>query len=82
MSRIEKTLDRLRSRPADFTWGELELVMRHFGYQLIKGSGSRRKFISRASGVIISLHQPHPKPVLKPYAIKLIVEHLKEEGLL
>jgi predicted RNA binding protein YcfA (HicA-like mRNA interferase family) len=82
MSRIEKALDRLRSRPADFTWSELEMVMRYFGYQLVQGSGSRRKFIHRASGAFVSLHQPHPKPVLKAYAIKLIVEHLKDEGLL
>ena len=82
MSRIQKALDRLRSKPADFNWHELELVMRHFGYQLIQGTGSRRKFIHARTGVVLSLHQPHPKPVLKAYAVKLIVEHLQDEGFL
>jgi hypothetical protein len=32
--------------------------------------------------ISVSLHEPHPKPILKMYVVELIIEHLKEEGLL
>lgn len=82
MSRLQKALDRLRSKPRDFSWRELQTIMSHFGYKELKGGGSRRKFINQKSGISINLHEPHPKPVLKTYAIELIIEHLKEEDLL
>ena len=82
MSKFEKTLERLKNKPRDFTWKELQSIMSHFGYQEMKGGGSRRKFIHSATRVSVSLHEPHPSPILKMYAIELILEHLKEEGLL
>lgn len=82
MSRIEKILYRLKSKPGDFTWAELELVMRHFGYTVVSGSGSRRKFFHPETHAVISLHKPHPKPVIKMYMINLILDHLLEEGYL
>jgi HicA toxin of bacterial toxin-antitoxin, len=82
MSRIQKTLERLKSKPRDFTWRELQSVMAHFDYKEIKGSGSRRKFISQNTKISISLHEPHPQPSLKQYAIELVIEHLREEGYL
>ncbi len=48
----------------------------------IKFSGSRRKFINNKTKVTVSLHRPHPKPILKMYAIDIIIEHLKEEGFI
>lgn len=74
-------MDRLLSRPSDFTWSELEIIMLKLGYREKKGSGSRRKFIHDKTKVAVSLHKPHPKPVMKMYAIDIIIEHLKEEGL-
>lgn len=82
MSKFEKALARLRSRPKDFTWKELQTVMSRFGYEESKGAGSRRKFYNKATSVSISMHEPHPKPVLKSYAVELVLEHLKEEGYL
>jgi len=82
MSRFEKALSRLKRRPKDFTWRELQVVMAHFGYEEVKGSGSRRKFFNRKSQVAISLHEPHPKPTIKPYAIDIILDHFKDEGLI
>lgn len=82
MSKFEKILHRLKQRPNDFTWNELQTIMRHLGYTEIKGSGSRRKFIHRELNVSVSLHEPHPQPLIKRYAIDLIIEHLKEEGLI
>jgi hypothetical protein len=82
MSKFRKALDRLKSKPRDFTWRELQIIMLHFGYEELKGGGSRRKFINVKTKISVSLHEPHPKPVLKMYAVELIIEHLKEEGLL
>ena len=44
-----------------------------------KTGGSRRKFVE-ADKNIITLHKPHPGKILKEYALKQVVEHLKEKG--
>lgn len=82
MSRFQKALERLKSKPKDLTWNELQTIMIHFGYTEIKGGGSRRKFVHGKTKAIVSLHEPHPKPILKAYAVDLVVEHLKEVGLI
>ena len=82
MSKFEKALGRLKSKPRDFTWKELQSIMSHFGYEELKGGGSRRKFVQSTSKISVSLHEPHPQPKLKMYALELIIEHLTEEGLL
>jgi hypothetical protein len=82
MSKFGKALARLKSRPKDFTWKELQVIMSHLGYEEMKGAGSRRKFFNKITRVAVSLHQPHPKPTIKPYAIDIILEHLKEEGFI
>jgi hypothetical protein len=56
--------------------------MSHFGYEELRGGGSRRKFTNPKTRISVSLHEPHPKPILKMYVVELIIEHLKEEGLL
>lgn len=56
--------------------------MLKFGYQEKRGAGSRKKFIHSKTKVTISLHEPHPKSIMKVYAIDIIIEHLKEEGLI
>lgn len=82
MGRFDKALIRLKSRPKDFTWRELQQIMTHFGYEELKGSGSRRKFFNPDTKALISLHEPHPKPFLKAYALDLVIDHLKELSLL
>jgi HicA toxin of bacterial toxin-antitoxin, len=82
MSQKDKLLDRLKSRPRDFQWSELETLLGGFGYELERGSGSRRKFWNPQTDAIISIHEPHPVPVLKAYQIKEIINHLRERGLL
>jgi len=55
-------------------------MLKGFGYEIIEGSGSRRKFCNPATGRIIILHEPHPRPVVKQYALRQVMEHLKETG--
>lgn len=82
MSKHEKLLNRLQTKPTDFGWNELERLLSSLGYEQEKGDGSRRKFIHSESKVVISLHQPHPSNVLKQYQVKEILAHMKEEGSL
>ena len=82
MSKFQKALARLKTRPKDFNWNELQTIMAHFGYQELKGGGSRRKFVHPESKVTVSLHEPHPSPSMKMYALDIVIEHLKQEDLL
>ncbi|WPV00054.1 type II toxin-antitoxin system HicA family toxin [Mucilaginibacter sp. cycad4] len=82
MSRHEKLIIRLLSVPKDFTWDELVKVLNSFGYEELKGGktgGSRRRFVDENKN-IITLHKPHPANIVKGYAIKEIIEHLKVKG--
>lgn len=84
MTKREKLLDRLLTKPKDFTWGELSKVLGSFGYQQIsagKTGGSRARFVHHHYPPII-LHKPHPKPVLKRYQLEEIINLLQEEKLL
>ena len=82
MAKKNKLVEKLLSKPADFTWEELIKVLSHFGYkELKKGKtgGSRRKFADETNH-IISLHKPHPSNILKHYQVKDVVDALKERG--
>jgi len=81
MARHAKLLDRLCSRPKDFTWNELARLLAHFGYTEKSGSGSRRKFVTD-EGTMISLHKPHPGSILKAYQIDAVLAHLRQENLI
>ena len=79
MSKIDKLIEKLKSKPKDFTWDELLKVLNHFGFKQIgqgKTGGSRRKFANDYKEVI-TLHEPHPQKVLKSYQLDIIIECLK-----
>lgn len=84
MSRQEKLISRLLLVPKDFTWDELVKILALFGYKEFTGGktgGSRRKFIDNAKN-IIALHKPHPSNIVKQYALREVITHLKEKGYL
>lgn len=80
MSRRGKLRERFRTIPADFTWEELCSLLNGFGYEMLTGSGSRRKFYKEGTGDLISLHEPHPGSIVKKYALKDVLAHLEEKG--
>lgn len=85
MTRKDKLIERLQQRPRDFTWDELVRLLLSLGFEQAKGSktgGSRQRFVRVSSGVVISLHRPHPHHELKGYQIDQIIETLQSEGLL
>jgi len=80
MAKKEKLRQRLLSHPKDFTWEELTTLLYYLGFEeegAGKTGGSRRKFVD-AQGNVINLHKPHPGNIVKEYAIKQVVERLKE----
>lgn len=82
MSKHEKTLKKLTEKPtpSDLKWDELKGALEHLGYQMKSSTGSRRKFVHKTSGHVISLHEPHPQPDVKQYVIRQVVDHLKAQG--
>jgi hypothetical protein len=84
LSKPDKLIARFLTKPKDLTWDELVSILGYYGYIEIpagKTGGSRRKF-SDANKTIISLHKPHPRPIVKSYVIDQILNHLKEKGQL
>ena len=84
MSRLEKEIERLKSKPKDYTYDEVKNLLNKLGfYENNKGrtSGSRVEFIKNGE-VEIELHKPHPKNIIKPYQIKIIIKKLKDGGLI
>jgi predicted RNA binding protein YcfA (HicA-like mRNA interferase family) len=84
MTRKEKLIQRLKSKPKDFTWNELTSLLTALGFTEVKTGktgGSRRRFVN-SDNVIISLHKPHPGNILKRYQIEQIIEILSGEELI
>ena len=84
MSQSKKLKARLLLCPADFSWQELQKLLGALGYteyQAGKTSGSRGKYFHENFEPMM-LHKPHPKPVLKRYQIRQIIDTLKERGQL
>jgi hypothetical protein len=82
MSKKTKLSERFKSIPSDFTWEELVAVLSYFGYEETgtgKTSGSRKRFADNAGNLIL-LHKPHPANVVKKYALRQVLETLKERG--
>ncbi len=84
MSRKDKIIKRLKGRPRDFTWDELQRLLENLGYtpaKLGKTGGSRRRFI-HPTAPLISLHKPHPGNIVKMYVIDAVLETLSEAGMI
>ncbi len=84
MGQKEKLIKRLKSKPRDFTFAELETLLRFLSYELDnkgKTSGSRVMFISDNHAPIL-LHKPHNRKELLEYQIKQLLTLLEQEGLI
>lgn len=84
MGQKEKLIQRLKTKPRDFTFQEAETLLNYLDYACVnkgKTSGSRVMFTSDKHGSIL-LHKPHPQNELKTYQVKQLVNILKQEGLI
>lgn len=84
MGQKEKLMERLKSRPRDFTFEEAETLLGYLTYRRSnkgKTSGSRIMFVSEEHPPIL-MHKPHPRKELLAYQVKQLLETLEQEGLL
>jgi len=76
-------MERLLSRPKDYTFEEARSLVESLGYTLKnKGStsGSRVMFYRERDEKKIMLHRPHPQSTMPAYAVKQMIEALREGG--
>lgn len=81
MSQKDVLIERLQSRPANFTIDELDSLMRKCGCKKVsrgKTSGSAIAYVHEKTGRKLRLHSPHPQKELKKYMIDLTIEFLSE----
>ena len=84
MSRRDKLVARLGTRPRDFTWSELARLLEGLGYVETKAGktgGSRRRFV-HPTAPLITLHKPHPGNTVKMYVVDELLPVLNDEGLI
>ena len=84
LGKKDKLLERLLSRPTDFTFVELSTLLGHFGYYAVsagKTGGSRVTFANSELDYI-RIHKPHPGNILKRYQVDDIITSLSEMGLI
>ena len=85
MSKKDKLLKRLKSKPLDFTYDELKTLLNYLGFNEDnkgKTSGSRVMFFEVNSNEVIRLHKPHPNNILKEYQLKQIIITLRKIGVI
>lgn len=84
MTQKDKLIKRLKAKPKDFSFEEVEVLLRYLGYvktEKGKTSGSRVMFMHDERKPIL-LHKPHPRKELSEYQIKQLRDVLEREGLL
>ena len=85
MSKRQKLINKLKSKPKDMTFGEIETLLLALGYKRSdkgKTSGSAVKF-ERKGVRPIELHRPHgSSKELHRYQINNILVILESEGLI
>ena len=83
MGRKEKLIARLKSKPKDFTFDEMQNLLKLLGFEMSnkgKASGSRALF--KNGNIPINLHKPHPRKEFLEYQIKYVLDALEREGLI
>ena len=84
MGTKEKLRERFQKLPSDFTFDEMQRLLEGYGYERSnKGrtSGSRIIF-KNGNKRPIMLHKPHPGNIVKTYAMKQVLDELREAGLI
>lgn len=85
MSKRDKLVKKLLTRPRDFTYDEVKTLLSQFGYKEEKGgrtSGSRVAFVHIKAKHIIRLHKPHPQNYLRMYQIDELIQTLRNQGVI
>ena len=84
MSKLEKQIERLKSKPRDYTYEEAKNLLNKLGFfenNKGKTSGSRVEFKDTYGRKII-LHKPHPSNIIKMYKVNDMSNDLIEWRLI
>ena len=84
MGQKEKLILKLKSKPRDMTFDEVETLLNYLNYtRSNKGrtSGSRIMFTGVGHPPIL-MHKPHPRKELPEYQVKQLLEMLMQEELI
>ena len=83
MSIKQKLIERLKAKPSDFTFDELESLLLSLNFtQFNKGKTSGSRVLFQLGDLSIDLHKPHKYKELPKYQISRILKVLQEEGLI
>lgn len=84
MGTKEKLIERFKKQPKDFTFDEMTKLLGLLGYtKENKGKTSGSRVIFKSEGKLpIMLHKPHPGNIVKGYAMKQVLDYLKEMRLI
>ncbi len=85
MSKLQKTLEKLKNLKQTFTFNELEYLLGKLGYsekKTGKTSGSRKAYVNSSTLHIIRIHKPHPGNELKKYVRTYLISELKNQNLI
>ena len=80
MGKHEKLLEKFLRKPKNFTFDELVVLLKGFGYiveQRGRTSGSAVAFYNEKLNDKILIHKPHPQKEVKKYVLELIIGKLK-----
>ena len=81
MSKKEKLIARLKSKPKDFEYNEAKTLMNLCGYKTSntgKTSGSQVCFTK--GKMVIYMHKPHPQKELHAYQVNALINKLEQDG--
>ena len=84
MSKLNKEIERLKSKPKDYTYDEAKSLLNKLGFtenNKGKTSGSRVEFEDQYGRKIV-LHKPHPNNIIKMYKIIDFLNELEEWRLI
>ena len=86
MSTKDKSIERFKKQPKDFTFDELKNLLGGFGFMISnkgKTSGSRVRFQNTKLKIIIDIHKPHTSgSPIKETALKEIYNSLLNNNLI
>ena len=85
MTQKDKLIGRIRQLPNDFKFSELETLLSLLGFVTDnkgKTSGSRIRFYHPEKKLQYLAHRPHPTNVIKPKALKDILDYLTANNLI
>ncbi|MDR2622089.1 MAG: type II toxin-antitoxin system HicA family toxin [Dysgonamonadaceae bacterium] len=81
MSTKDKLIERLKTRPKDFTFEETVRLFSLLGFtKCNKGKTSGSRVIFENGDDQFLTHKPHPKSIMKEAAIKQILNYLTENN--